>query len=202
MLLSYYYNRLYTALVAYIPFTLTLETVRKINKRVTIREAMSTADMQRAAFDAVDMNAAITDSAIAELVRKFGTAAGKQRLVDVAATVAEYLVQLGVETYGDLRAATQEIFQECGLLPVEAARLVAHFAPPEKVEKVAVAPRGVAQSFRAKKGFVAANRVLDPGQGHDVHRESPCPMETRQGKKRKVLFDDNVHDNVDDDGDD
>ena len=54
--------------------------------------------MQRAAFDAVDMDAPITGSVIAGLVRNFATAVGKQRLVDAADTVAENLVELGVET--------------------------------------------------------------------------------------------------------
>ena len=67
---------------------------------------MSMADMQRAAFDAVDMNAPISGLIIAELVRDFATAVGKQRLVDAADTVAENLVELGVETYDDLRSAT------------------------------------------------------------------------------------------------
>ena len=124
--------------------------------------------MHRAAFDAVDMNAPISESEIAELVHNFAIAVGKQRLVDAADTVAENLVDLGVKTYGDLRSATHSMYVDhCGVKPIDAGRLVAHFASPEKVEKVAVAPRGVAQSVCVKKRFVAANRVVDPGQGHE-----------------------------------
>ena len=77
---------------------------------------MRAADMQRAAFDAVDMNAPITGSVIAGLVRNFATAVGRQRLVDAADTVVENLVELGVETYGDLRSATYSMYvDQCGV---------------------------------------------------------------------------------------
>ena len=70
----------------------------------------------------------------------------------------------------------------CGVKPIDAGRLVAHFAPPEKVEKVVVAPRGVAQGVRAKKRFVVANRVVDPVQGHDsdVDRDDSHDCNDRQ----------------------
>ena len=45
--------------------------------------------------------------------------------------------------------------------------MVAHFASPEKVEKVAVAPRGVAPGVRAKMRVVAANMVVDPIEVND-----------------------------------
>ena len=51
---------------------------------------------------------------------------------------------------------------ECGVKVIDVGRLVAYFAPPENVEKVATAPRGVAQGIRARMRFVAANRVVDP----------------------------------------
>ena len=83
---------------------------------------MSTADMQRAAFDAVDMTAPITEPVNAKLVRNFATAAGKQRLVDAADTVAENLVELGVETYDDLRSASYAMYVDhCGVKPIDAA---------------------------------------------------------------------------------
>ena len=127
---------------------------------------MSTADMHRAAIDAVDMTAPITEPVITELVRNFATAVGKRRLVDAVDTVAENLVELGVETYGDLRSATYSMYADhCGVKPIDAGRLVAHLTPPENVEKVVVAPRGVAQGVRAKKRFVAENMVVDPIQG-------------------------------------
>ena len=116
--------------------------------------------MQRAAFDTVDMNAPISESVIAELVRNFAIAVGKQRLVDAADTVAENLVELGVETYSDLRSTTYSMYVDhCGVKPIDAGRLVAHFAQTEKVEKVVVAPRGVAQGVRAKMRVVGNHHV-------------------------------------------
>ena len=118
-------------------------------------------------------------------MRNFAIAAGKLRLIDAACTVAERLVELGVETYSDLRSATYSMYVDaCGVKPIDAGRLVAHFAPPEKAEKASAAPRDLAQGVRAKIRFVAANRVAetlnrvtgrrDPEQGHknDVDRET------------------------------
>ena len=82
---------------------------------------MSTVDMQRAACDAVDMTTPITEPVIAELVRDFATAVGKRHRVDAADTVAENLVELGVETYGDLRSATYSMYVDhCGVKPIVA----------------------------------------------------------------------------------
>ena len=129
---------------------------------------MNTSDMQKTAFDSVDMRTPISEPVIAELLRDFAIAVGKQRLVDAADKVAESLVDLGIETYGDLRSATYQMYVDhCGVKPIDAGRLVAHFAPPEKVENVAVAPRGVTQGVRAKMRFVATNRVVGPDQGHE-----------------------------------
>ena len=144
---------------------------------------MNTADMQRTAFDAVDMTTPISELVIAALIRNFAIAAGKRRLIYATDAVAEHLVELGVVTYGDLRSATYSMYvDECGVKPIDAGRLVAHFAPPEKVEKVVVAPRGVAQGVRAKMRFIAANRVVDPEQGHDddVHRDDDHDYDERQ----------------------
>ena len=89
-------------------------------------------------------------------------------LVDAADAVAENLVELGVETYGDLRSATYTMYVDhCGVKPIDAGRLVAHFAQPKRVEKVVNAPRGVAQSVRARKRVVVATKLMDPFQGHD-----------------------------------
>ena len=103
------------------------------------------------------MTTPISELAIAALVRNFAIAAGKRRLIDAADIVAQHLVELGVETYGDLRSATYSIYvDECDVKPIDAGRLVAHFTPPEKVEKVVTAP--AAQGVRAEMRFAAANR--------------------------------------------
>ena len=129
---------------------------------------MSTTDVQKTAFDVVNMNTPISELVIASLLRNFANAVGKQRLHDAADKVAESLVEIGVETYGDLRSTTYSMYVDhCGVKPIDAGRLVAHFAPPERVQKVAVAPRGVAQGVRAKMRVVAANNIVDPSQGHD-----------------------------------
>ena len=129
---------------------------------------MNTVDVQKTAFDAVDMSTPISELVMAALLRNFANAVGKQRLHDAADKVAESLVEIGVETYGHLRSTTYSMYVDhCGVKPIDAGRLVAHFAPPEKVEKVAVAPRGVAQGVRAKMRVAAANKVVGPSQGHD-----------------------------------
>ena len=129
---------------------------------------MDTSDKQKTAFDTVDMRTPITGTVIAELLRDFAIAVGKQRLQDAAATVAESLVDIGVEMYSDLRAVTYAMYVDhCGVKPIDAGRLVAHFAPPEKVEKVTVAPRRVSPGVRARMRVITANRVVDPIQGDD-----------------------------------
>ena len=150
---------------------------------------MNTADVQKNAFDAVDINTPISELVIAALMRDFANAVGKQRLHDAADKVAERLVEIGVKTYGDLRSTTYSMYVDrCGVKPIDAGRLVAHFAPPEKVEKVAVAPRGVAQGVRAKMRVVVANRVVDPIQGHDDDEVKECgtPSRGRAGGLRSV----------------
>ena len=100
---------------------------------------MDTAGMRKTAFDTVDMNTPISEPVIAELLRNFAVAVGKQRLVDAADKVAESLVELGVETYGDLRSATYQMYVDhCGVKPIDAGRLVAHFAPPENYSEKGV----------------------------------------------------------------
>ena len=144
---------------------------------------MNTTDVQKNSFDAVDMNTPISELVIAALMRNFANTVGKQRLHDAGDKVEERLVEIGVETYGDLRSTTYSMYVDhCGVTPIDAGRLVAHFAPPEKVEKVAVAPRGVAQGVRAKMRIVAANRVVDPVQGHesDVDRDDSHDYDDRQ----------------------
>ena len=85
------------------------------------------------------------------MVRNFAKAEGKLHLERAADTVAERLVDLGVEIYGDLRFATYPTYGgECGVRPAEVGRLVARFAPPEKVEKVTTALGGVAQAVHAR----------------------------------------------------
>ena len=144
---------------------------------------MNTADMQRTAFDAVDMTTPISELVIAALIRNFAIAAGKRRLIDAVDAVAQHLVELGVETCGDLRSATYSMYvDDCAVKPIDAGRLVAHFAPPEKVEKVVAAPRGLAQGVCANMQFVAANRVADPDQGldNDVDRDDGHDYDERQ----------------------
>ena len=122
--------------------------------------------MHQDAFDTVEKSAPISALQIAALVRDFAIAEVKLHLTTSAGMVAERLVDLGVETCGDLRFVTfSEYVAECGVRPTDARRLVAHFAPPEKVERAANAPRGVAQAVRSRMRFVAANRVIDPAQG-------------------------------------
>ena len=144
---------------------------------------MNTADMQKRAFDAVEKLTPISASQIAACVRTFAGVEAKRRLMTVADILAEKLVDLGVETYGDLRFATCSMYvDECGVKPIDAGRLVAHFAPPEKVEKAATAPRSVVQGVRAKMRFVVANRGIDPAQGreNDVDCDDGYDYEERQ----------------------
>ena len=65
---------------------------------------MDTVDTQKDAFGGVDMRTPIEESVIADLLRNFAVAAGKKRLGDAAAMIAKSLVDIGVETYADLRA--------------------------------------------------------------------------------------------------
>ena len=107
---------------------------------------MDTVDALKEAFDSVDMRTPITGTVIADLLRHFAISAGKQRIGDAAAKFAESLIDIGVETYGDLRMTTYPMYVDyCDVKPVDAQRLVAHFAQPEKAEKVVTAPRGVAR---------------------------------------------------------
>ena len=120
---------------------------------------MDTEDKLKAAFDGVDMRTPITEPVIAELLRNFAVAIGKVRLADEATEIAANLVDVGVDTYGDLRMMTCQVYVDyCGVKPMDAVRLVAHFAQPEKAEKVANAPRGVAKSVRTRTRFVVVNR--------------------------------------------
>ena len=134
--------------------------------RAAVHIATSAAGTPKSALGAVEKSTPISASQIAALVRDFAIAEGEVCLTTAAGTVAEKLVDLGVERCGDLRFVTySEYVDECGVKPIDARRLVARFAPPEKVEKVATAPRGVAQAVRSRMRFVAANRVIDPAQG-------------------------------------
>ena len=140
---------------------------------------MDTEDKQKAVFNGVDMRTPITEPVIAELLRNFAVAIGKHRLADEATEIAASLVDVGVDTYGDLRMMTCQVYVDyCGVKPMDAVRLVAHFGQPEKAEKVADAPRGVAKSVRTRTRFVVVNRETGPddcrdddGRHHDGHTE-------------------------------
>ena len=129
---------------------------------------MDTEDKQKPLFEGVDMRTPITEPEIAELLRNFAVAVGKNRLAEEATAIAASLVDVGVDTYGDLRMMTCQVYVDyCGVKPMDAVRLVAHFAQPEKAEKVANAPRGVAKSVRTRTKFVVVNRETGPGDCHD-----------------------------------
>ena len=129
---------------------------------------MDTEDKQKPLFEGVDMRTPITEPEIAELLRNFAVAVGKNRLAEEATAIAASLVDVGVDTYGDLRMMTCQVYVDyCGVKPMDAVRLVAHFAQPEKAEKVASAPRGVAKSVRTRTKFVVVNRETGPGDCHD-----------------------------------
>ena len=73
---------------------------------------MNTADMQKSAFDTVEKSMPISASQIAALVRDFTIAEGKLLLVTSVDMVAEKLMDLGVETCGDLRLVTFSEYAE------------------------------------------------------------------------------------------
>ena len=84
---------------------------------------MNTADMQKRAFDAVEKLTPISASQIAACVRTFAGVEAKRRLMTVADILAEKLVDLGVETYGDLRFVTlSEYVDDCDIKPIDASR--------------------------------------------------------------------------------
>ena len=64
---------------------------------------MDTEDKLKPVFEGVDMRTPITEPEIAELLRNFAVAIGKHRLADEATKIAASLVDVGVDTYGDLR---------------------------------------------------------------------------------------------------
>ena len=137
---------------------------------------MDTVDALKQAFDSVDMRTPITEPVIAELLRNFAVAVGKQRLAEEATEIAGSLVDVGVDTHGDLRMMTCQVYVDyCGVKPIDAVRLVAHFARPEKAEKVVTAPRGVAQSVRARRRFMAAFRLYKAARVRVVYPVSRLP---------------------------
>ena len=81
--------------------------------------------MKKRVFDVVEPTTLILSLLIAALVCDFAKAEGKLRLETVADNVAERLVELGVETYGDVRFATCSMYvNNCDVKKIDTGRLV------------------------------------------------------------------------------
>ena len=100
------------------------------------RDAMSAAAANKAVFDAVDSEEPITAEQIAVLLRNFARLSNKPRLEAMANDIALSMVNLGVETFGDMRCMTTSMYvEDCGARKLDAQLLVAHFGRRETAEE-------------------------------------------------------------------
>ena len=105
------------------------------------RDATAAAAANKAVFDAVDGDSPISAEQVAVLLRNFARLSNKPRLEAMAHDIALCMVDLGVETFGDMRCMTTSMYvEDCGARKLDAQLLVAHFGRQETTEERGDAP--------------------------------------------------------------
>ena len=138
----------------------------------------------KAAFDALDGASYMRATEVASELRKFGEAANKRHIVQMADPVSLRLEHLGLETVDDLRGVTVGMLtEECSMRRMDAERVVAHFAPVQVAVAHATAVEASAdaaklasqQTSQGAKQGAEADSVPGRCLGRRVRR---CPVRT------------------------